>query len=108
MTAHCSFPRSKPMPSYYVVMTDLGRLGREAIVDPEHTRLDIIANIKTGQYHGEILFIHYIADGLVEDVTAQLIDAAELELKTEARDRADRIANERDHQHDLRKNWVEA
>ena len=102
MSAYCSFPRSKPMPSYYVVMVDLGRLGLTANVEPEKTRADIVDDIKHGQYHGEIAFIHFCADGLVEDVTREIIDAAELELKTEARDRADRIANERDHNFKLR------
>jgi len=100
MTAHCSFPRSKPMPSYYVVCCEY-RTGREAVVDPELTRSDVIARIKSGEYQN-IAFIHHIADGLAEIVTAELINAAELELKTEARDRADRIANERDHNFKLR------
>jgi hypothetical protein len=50
-------------------MKDLGRLGREAVVDPEHTRSHIIAGIKSGQY-GNFSFIHHVADGLVEDVTS--------------------------------------
>lgn len=100
MSAYCSFPRPKPMPSYYVVCCEY-RTGREANVDPELTRADIIARIASGEYQN-IDFIHHIADGLAEDVTAELIDAAELELKAEARDRADRIANERDHNRKLR------
>lgn len=95
--------RRKPQPSYFVVMIDFGRIGREAVVDPELTRDGVIARIKSGEYRGEISFIHHIADGLVEDVTRELIEAAETELKTEARERADQIAAERDHNRDLRK-----
>src|SRR6185369_3239682 len=94
MTAHCSFPRSKPMPSYYVVCCEY-RTGREAVVDLELTRSYVMARIKSGEFHN-------IADGLAELVTAEQINAAELELKTEARDRDDRIANERDHNFKLR------
>ena len=100
MSAYCSFPRSKPMPSYYVVCCEY-RTGREAVVDPEMTGGQVLERIKSGEYQN-ISFIHYVGDGLVEDVTAKFIEAAELELKTEARDRADRIANERDHAHKLR------
>lgn len=77
-----------PRPSaYYVVMCDFPeQRRREAIVDPEMTRADVVARIKSHEYQ-DIIFIHQIEDGLVEDVTAALIDAAELELKTEHRER---------------------
>jgi hypothetical protein len=107
MTAHCSI-RRKPQPSYFVVMIDYGKIGREGLTDPELTRAGLIENIKTGQYSGSIEFIHHIDGMLVEDVTAELINEAEADLKTEARDRADQIAAQRDHAQDHRKNWVEA
>jgi hypothetical protein len=93
--------RRKPQPSYFVVMVDLGRLGLTANVEPEKTRADIIHDIKHAQHFGEIAFIHHICDGQVEDVTREIIDAAEIELKTEARERADQIAAERDHAYHL-------
>jgi hypothetical protein len=68
--------------SYFVVMQDYGQRGLEAIVQPEITKREVISRIKSGQYR-TIEFIHYV-DGLyIEDVTAELIDAAELELKDE-------------------------
>jgi len=70
--------------NYYVVMIDYGRRGREAIVDPEITRRQIVDRIKSGEYR-DIAFIHHVEDGLVEDVTGELIDAAELILKEEYR-----------------------
>jgi hypothetical protein len=69
-------PARKIQPSYFVVMQDFGRDGREAIVDPEITRRGVIERLKNGDYR-DVLFIHFIADGLVEDVTAELLDEAE-------------------------------
>lgn len=75
MTAHCSKPRLTDH-SYFVVAIDYGRRGVEAIVDPEITRSEVISRIKSGEYQN-IAFIHSIADGLVEDVTDELLNAAE-------------------------------
>ena len=62
--------------SYFVVMIDYGKRGREAIVDPEVTRREVIARIVSGEY-GHVNFIHHIDNGLIEDVTNELVDAAE-------------------------------
>jgi len=69
--------------SYFVVMIDLGQLGLEAIVQPEITRRNVIDRIKSGEYRN-VVFIHHVDDLLVEDVTGELIDAAEAELKERA------------------------
>jgi len=69
--------------SYYVVMVDLGQLGLEAIVQPEITRREVINRIKSGEYR-DVVFIHHVDDLLVEDVTHELIEAAEAELKERA------------------------
>lgn len=64
--------------NYYVVMIDYGRRGREAIVDPEMIRADVISRIASGEYQN-IAFVHHIHDGTCEDVTAEIIaDAQEL------------------------------
>jgi len=76
--------------SYYVVMVDLGQLGLEAIVQPEITRRNVIDRIKSGEYR-DVVFIHHVDDLLVEDVTAELIDAAEQELKDEHRERRELV-----------------
>ena len=69
--------------SYFVVMEDRGKLGLEAIVHPEDTRRDIIDQIAHGEYK-HVVFIHHV-DGLyIEDVTDELFDAAERELRAEA------------------------
>jgi hypothetical protein len=70
--------------SYYVVMVDYGKRGREAIVDPEVTRSGVISRIASGEYGREINFIHHIADGLVDDVTDELIDEAEAVARLQA------------------------
>lgn len=90
---------------YFIVMQDYGRRGREAIVDPEQTRRDVVARIKSGEY-GVIAFIHQVRDCTVEDVTNDLLKEAgfyEQEI-----DRIDYQAARNDHRHDLRKNWVPA
>ena len=50
---------------YFVVMIDYGRRGREAIVDPEVTRREVVSRIASGEYRN-ISFIHEIVDRAVE------------------------------------------
>jgi len=85
---------------YFVVMIDYGRRGREAIVDPEITRREVIARVASGEYRN-ISFIHEIADSTVEDITADILAEAALpEISTTGVDlQADRF----DHARDLRK-----
>ena len=66
--------------SYFVVMIDNGKRGMEAIVDPEVTRQGVIDRIKSHEYQN-IVFIHHVDDLCVEDVTGELIDAAELDTE---------------------------
>jgi hypothetical protein len=95
--------------SYYVVMIDHGRLGLEAVVQPEITRNEVISRIKSHEYQN-IAFIHHVDGMLVEDVTGELIDAAEAELKAEHREPelsdADYQAWRWDHERDHHKNLV--
>lgn len=69
--------------SYFVTMIDYGKKGREAVVDPEITERCVVERIASGEYRN-IVFIHRIDDGLVEDVTHDLIDAAEELLRERA------------------------
>lgn len=66
--------------SYYVVMVDYGKRGLEAVVQPEITRREVISRIASGEYQ-RIVFIHHVDGLLVEDVTGELIDAAEQMLR---------------------------
>ena len=85
---------------YFVVMIDYGRRGREAIVDPEITRREVISRIVSGEYKN-ISFIHEIADSSVEDITADILNAAALpDIDTTG---TDLQAVHFDHLHDLRK-----
>jgi hypothetical protein len=85
---------------YFVVMIDYGRRGREAIVDPEITRREVISRIASGEYKN-ISFIHEVAGCSVEDVTADfLTEAAVPELAVEE---TDLQATQFDHARDLRK-----
>jgi len=85
---------------YFVVMIDYGRRGREAIVDPEITRREVISRIASGEYKN-ISFIHEIADSSVEDITADILSEAALP-DIGAAD-VDLQASQFDHIRDLRK-----
>jgi hypothetical protein len=97
MTARCS---RSPAQSYFVLMIDYGN-AREAVVNPEFTRSNIIDMIKDPKC-GRVDFVHHIEDGLVEDVTHEIIDAAEGELRAEEFNRSERISYKRDHERALR------
>lgn len=103
MPAHCS---SVSTPDYYLVMEDFGRKGRQAIVDPEHTRRDIVDNIRTKQY-GAIAWIHHITEDGVEDVTNALLHEAGFYAEPTETDRImsrfDQLIAQLDHDRDVRK-----
>jgi hypothetical protein len=42
---------------YFVVMIDYGGRGREAVVDPEITRREVVSRVASGEYR-DISFIH--------------------------------------------------
>jgi hypothetical protein len=85
---------------YFVVMIDYGRRGREAIVDPEITRREVISRVTSGEYKN-ISFIHEIADSAVDDITAEIL--AEAALPEIGITGAELQASEFDHARDLRK-----
>ena len=85
-------------------MIDYGRRGREAIVDPEITRREVIARVTSGEYRN-ISFIHEIAGCAVEDVTAEIL--AEATLPDVEPGEIDLQAARLDHVRDLRKEAVE-
>jgi hypothetical protein len=88
---------------YFVVMIDYGRRGREAVVDPEITRREVVARVASGEYRN-ISFIHEIAGCTVEDVTADILSEAELPEVEPAE--IDLQASRFDHLRDLRKHTV--
>jgi len=95
-----SHPHQIASMQYFVVMIDYGRRGREAIVDPEITRREVISRVASGEYRN-ISFIHEIADSSVEDITADILSEAALP-DIGATD-ADLQASHFDHIRDLRK-----
>ena len=90
---------------YFVVMIDYGRRGREAIVDPEITRREVVARVASGEYRN-ISFIHEIVDRAVEDVTEDILSEAALP-EVEPED-IDLQAIRADHVRDLRKHALPA
>jgi hypothetical protein len=90
---------------YFVVMIDYGRRGREAIVDPEVTRREVISRVASGEY-SNISFIHEIADCAVDDITAEILAEAslpEIALAEIQNTGTDAQADRFDHARDLRK-----
>jgi hypothetical protein len=85
---------------YFVVMIEYGRRGREAIVDPEITRREVISRVASGEYRN-ISFIHEVSDSSVDDITAEIL--AEAAVPEIALSGADLQASRFDHDHDLRK-----
>jgi hypothetical protein len=85
---------------YFVVMIDYGRRGREAIVDPEITRREVIARVASGEYRN-ISFIHEIAGSAVDDITAEIL--AEAAVPGIQATGADLQSSRFDHARDLRK-----
>jgi hypothetical protein len=85
---------------YFVVMIDYGRRGREAVVDPEITRREVVSRIISGEYRN-ISFVHEVAGSAVEDITADILAEAALP-EVEPGD-ADLQARHFDHVRDLRK-----
>jgi hypothetical protein len=83
---------------YFVVMIDYGRRGREAVVDPEITRREVISRVASGEYRN-ISFIHEIAGSAVDDITAEILAEA---IVPECGG-ADLQASQFDHARDLRK-----
>jgi hypothetical protein len=81
-------------------MIDYGRRGREAVVDPEVTRREVVARIASGEYTN-ISFIHEIADRSVDDVTEAIL--AEAALPEVAADDINSQPDRFDHARDLRK-----
>ena len=88
---------------YFVVMIDYGRRGREAVVDPEMTRREVISRVASGEYKN-IRCIHEIVDRAVGVITDEILSAAA--LPEIAADRAELQASRVDHAHDLRKHDV--
>jgi hypothetical protein len=89
---------------YFVVMIDYGRRGREAIVDPEVTRREVVARVASGEYRN-VSFIHEIAGSSVEDITADILSEASLpEVEPE---QIDPQAAYFDHLRDLRKHALD-
>lgn len=85
---------------YFVVMIDYGRRGREAVVDPEITRREVISRVASGEYRN-ICFIHEIAGSTADDVTEAIL--AEAALPEVPPDEVDLQAVGFDHARDLRK-----
>ncbi len=87
--------------SYFIVMCN-HRTGREAIVDPNMSRSNVVDMIASKEWEN-VLWVHEIhADGSWTDLTSEILEAALPEIH-EAPTAADRQAWGFDRAHDLRK-----
>lgn len=79
---------SHPTGTMYLLMIDygkqprngLGPYGREAVVNPEFTRRDIVsevADILAKPRNREIAFVKFIDGNFIEDITLEIIEEAE-------------------------------
>lgn len=90
---------------YYVVMMNHGKRGREAIVDPEITRREVINRILMLEYDPEqISFIHHVTSAGVDDVTFAIISECARAALGDVQP-IDRQAAQFDHNQDERKHW---
>ena len=88
---------------YFVVVIDYGQCGREAVVDPEITRREVVSRVASGEYR-DICFIHEGIDQSVEDITQDILaEAAVSEIPASG---ANLQAAQFDHAHDLRKHEI--
>ena len=88
---------------YFVVVIDYGQCGREAVVDPEITRREVLSRVASGEYR-DICFIHEGIDQSVEDITQDILaEAAVSEIPASG---ANLQAAQFDHAHDLRKHEI--
>jgi hypothetical protein len=90
----------KALMQYFIVMIDYGRRGREAVVDPEITRREVVSRIASGEYRN-ISFIHEVTEDSVGDITEEIL--AEAALPDIGAPEADLQATQFDHVRDLRK-----
>lgn len=81
-SGYAASSRPRTSHSYYVVMIDYGKRGREAIVDPEKTRRDIVDMLRSGESK-HVNFIHHVDGLFVEDVTDELFNEAEALMAAE-------------------------
>lgn len=90
----------------YLLMIDYGR-SREAVCNPEHTRRDIVAEVRDllAKPRGRsVAFVKFIDGNFIEDVTADIMDEVETEIVSEGlATMAEREMARRDHARDLRK-----
>lgn len=93
----------RSIPDYFTVMIQYGR-HRQAVVEPELTRANIVQRIRSSEYPADsISFIHHVVPGEIPaDVTDELIRESQLEFDgTVVYCRADRVANAWDHHRKL-------
>ena len=97
-------------PELFIVMIDYGKLGREAIVDPNHSWSDALATVRAaiGDKH-PVSYVLHIHDGRAEDRTLEALEIIAKEATAACaepeRDETEQRIHDwlRDHDRDARK-----
>jgi hypothetical protein len=95
-------------PSFYVLMLDYGR-AREAVCNPEHTRRDIVSDVRDilAKPNGRrVAFVKFIDGNYCEDITLEILAEAVGDDEATPLSPADLQAARFDHARDLRKELV--
>lgn len=71
-------------PDYFVVMIDFGKIGREAVVDPQNNWNDALDKVHQAASDGDrVLFVHHIHDGTAEDRSEEAFRAVMTQFANE-------------------------
>jgi hypothetical protein len=84
-------------------MIDYGRHGREAVIDPEHTRRKIGLATFSHRLTARSSSSNFVDGNFIEDVTAEIVAEAGANIEAEP---INRLALVFDHDRDLRKHEV--
>lgn len=97
-------------PDLFLVMIDYGKLGREAIVDPNHSWTDALATARAAMADGKtVSYVLHVHDGVSETRTLEAMEIIAKEamaacVEPERDETEQRILDwVRDHNRDLRK-----
>jgi len=87
---------------FFILMIDYGRQGREAIVDPEHTRREIVSQVRDilAKADRSVAFVKLVDGNFIEDVTGEIVAEALADIEAEPIDHATLAF---DHARDLHK-----
>ena len=68
-------------PDLFIVMIDYGRIGREAVVDPNHNWSDALTRVREAMNDGQtVSYVLHVHDGISEDRSEEAFRSVMTEL----------------------------